>query len=130
MNLLVISNHNPVNWSEEQKAGWNKIEYIPFPEVNPTWDRDKVKVLANELIIKMEQITGYVFGYAFETPHVFMNSNEEWRFCIQGEYTLSSELYYRFGEMKNLLVFPTTRRVVVDNGDGTFAKVFEFVRWR
>ena len=40
--LLVISNHPVEKWSDEQKEGWDVIEYIPFPNIPATMEKDSV----------------------------------------------------------------------------------------
>ena len=138
MKLLVISNHPPANWPEEQRKGWDEIVYIPFPNVPPEMSREEVRLLADQICKEIEKITGGYFadthddGYTFHSPVFY--GGEDWRICIQGEFTLCAEIFSRFGNCPNLLTFPTTERIVeeVKKEDGSVEKraVFKFVRWR
>ena len=136
--LLLISNHPPTNWSEEQKKEWDEIVYIPFPNVPPEMSREEVRLLADQICKEIEKITGGYFsdthydGYTFWCP-VFYGA-QNWRICIQGEYTLCAEIFSRFGNCPDRLVFPTTERRVeeIRKEDGSVEKrsVFRFIKWR
>ena len=138
MKLLVISNHPPVNWSENQKRGWEEIVYIPFPNVSPNATREEIRKLADKICKEIETITGGYFadthddGYIFYSPVFY--GGEEWKICIQGEYSLCAEIFSRFGNCPDRLVFPTTERIVEEivKENGTIEKkaIFKFVRWR
>ena len=113
--LLVISNHPPDRWSEEQKVGWDTIDYIPFPNVPPTSSWEDVSTLSIPILNKMQE---------WKTKH------REGKISIQGEATLVSIV---LDVMKNVdrycFVFPTTERVVEEK-DGKKTSTFKFVRWR
>lgn len=117
MNLLVISNHPPDKWSEEQRSGWDRIDYIPFPDVPPTASFSEVVEIATPLA---EQIGKWI------------STNEGGKVCLQGEFTLCYILYRSIDEP--IFTFPTTQRVVEEKvkEDGSVEKVatFKFVRWR
>jgi len=138
MKLLVISNHPPANWPEEQRRGWDEIVYIPFPNVPPEMSREGVKELANQICQQIESVTGGYFADAHDDGYIFYSpvfyGGEDWRICIQGEFTLCAEVMSRFGNCPDRLVFPTTERVVeeVKKEDGSVEKraIFKFVRWR
>ncbi|MEO0301782.1 MAG: hypothetical protein ABIM98_07415 [candidate division WOR-3 bacterium] len=120
--LLVISNHPPEKWEDEQKKGWDKIEFIPFPEVDPNATRESVSEMARLFFLQLKS--------RLDTdPNLFV--------CLQGEFTFFFEFCYYLSEYPSLrkrFVFPTTKRVVEEqkNSDGTVSKVykFKFVRWR
>jgi len=137
--LLVISNHPVEKWSDEQKEGWDIIEYIPFPNVSPQLGRQAAKDAAISLLdtirARIENIEGvslyrfreydgdYNLAMWWETvEHV----PSDWKLSIQGEFSLCNELFQRVGEH---CVFPTTERVVEEK-DGVKTSTFKFVRWR
>lgn len=83
--LLVISNHNPDKWSESQKEGWDKIEYIPFPEIPANASSIEAAKVANGL---KEKITDFYRRCVQEGAEAYLN--------LQGEYTLSFMIYSMF----------------------------------
>ena len=113
--LLVVSNHPPEKWSDEQKKGWDTIDHIPFPNVPPTFSWEDVFTLSIPILNKMQE---------WKTKH------REGKISIQGEATLVSIV---LDVMKNVdrhcFVFPTTERVVEEK-DGKKISTFKFVRWR
>jgi hypothetical protein len=122
--LLVVSNHPPEKWSPEQRAGWDEIQYIPFPNVPATATRKEVQKMADKLereidsIINLDPDDRTTWGI--------------WKVSIQGESCLCAELIMKFAPED--IVFPTTERVSVeiDKGSGIIEKTvqFKFVRWR
>ena len=119
-NLLVISNHNPENWDEAQKAGWDKISYIAFPNVPPAKSRTE---LMNEEVLTICRQIGEFYNQCD-------NEGAEGFVTLQGEFTLCYLVYYSlFGKNVNF-IFPTTERVVEEKSDGTKTSQFQFVIWR
>ena len=122
--LLFISNHDPDKWGENQKAGWDKIVYIPFPEVPADANWQKVEMIANELKELINEFAGDCFK---EDAECFVN--------LQGEFSLCYILYEKFfGNDYLKFAFPTTERRVIEkvSPEGVTIKtaVFEFKRWR
>ena len=119
--LLVISNHNPQSWDDYQKAGWDRIDFIPFPNVLP----DKTKIeLMNDEVPQICKIIGEFYNRCDEEGAVgFVN--------LQGEFTLCYLVYISlYGENVNF-VFPTTDRVVQENPEtGEKISKFKFIMWR
>jgi hypothetical protein len=117
MNLLVISNHPPEKWEDEQKKGWDKIDYIPFPNVPASWDMKQVIDLATSLCEKIGE---------------WLNENPDGKVCLQGDFSLCWVIYRSIDDL--VFVFPTTERVVEERKteDGRIEKLyhFRFVRWR
>ena len=113
--LLVISNHPPAGWGKEQKAGWDTIDHIPFPNVPPTFSFQEVSEMAEILLGKIGE---------------WKNTHAEGKISIQGEFTLSSILTLAIQRYDGwVLTFPTTERVVEEK-DGKKMSTFKFVRWR
>ena len=117
MILINHTNHPSSKWSEAQKAGFEKIIDVPFPNIDPNWTMKEVENLVSI------------------TLNVFKQLQDEYGvvgICIQGEfsycYDLFKELldnYYYFTE----ILIPTTERRVIEDGD-TKTVTFEFVKWR
>lgn len=119
-NLLVVSNHPPEKWEEAQKVGWDRIDYIPFPNIDPRADRVEINEIAEKLIEKIKK-------------WLFKNYNHG-KLCLQGEFTLCYIIFNKLHTWNDIFVFPTTERVVEEKllPDGSIEKVskFRFVRWR
>ena len=116
--LLVISNHPPDRWGDDQKAGWDSIDYIPFPEIPPDADFDEV---CGEIAVKLADKIGEWIG---DHPNGKVN--------LQGEFTVCYILFRAIDDM--IFVFPTTKRetteIVKEDGSVEKKTVFKFVRWR
>lgn len=121
--LLVISNHAPEKWGESQRAGWDEISYIPFPNVPANMDTAGVIELATQLCGKIGEFYNRCDG-----------QNAEGYITIQGEFSLCKAVFDALYGEDVKFVFPTTERKAVEtlNPDGTTTKtaIFEFVRWR
>lgn len=122
--LLVISNHDPKNWENSQKEGWDDIEYLPFPNVSPEKSTEEI---ISEIVTPICGKIGNFYAKCDE-------EESEGYVTLQGESTVC---YYVFkvlaGEPVNF-VFPTTERQSIEEKlpDGSVRKinVFKFVRWR
>lgn len=131
--LIAVSNHPPETWPEEQKAGWDEIVYIPFPNVPAELDREDVWLLAENLASEIAKI--------FD---IKSREGNQVRLWIAGDYSLTIFTIYEYirnhwgpypvGIFFDWLVFPTTERIVIEekNSDGNIVKksVFKFVKWR
>jgi hypothetical protein len=122
--LLVISNHAPEKWSEKQKEGWDKIEFIPFPNVPA--DMSLADIIG-KLTTPICQKIGEFYSRCDE-------ENAKGYVSIQGEFSLCKAVFDALhGEDINWL-FPTTERKTIEKvkEDGSVEKisVFEFVQWR
>lgn len=118
--LVVISNHPVDNWSAEQKKGWDKIIYVPFPNVPPEADEVEVRDMAADLLQKNEE-------------DIVASGNVS----IQGEFsftiTFIDMVRKQYGTKISFWV-PTTKRVVLEkvtpSGETKKESIFSFVRWR
>lgn len=128
--LLVISNHPPEKWGEDQKKGWDEIIYHPFPQVDPAGDLEQP-------LLEIRNV-------------VYQNKGEGTLYlCCQGDFSLTARVvkewayanaYFDGYWLRDplwedvVLVFPTTQRVAEEKflEDGKVEKisVFKFVRWR
>ncbi|GIW60574.1 MAG: hypothetical protein KatS3mg087_1640 [Patescibacteria group bacterium] len=132
--LLVISNHPPEKWAQEQKTGWDEIVYYQFPQVDPAVNCAPV---IEDLAGVIEQVTGWrvvdtwANGERYAPEKVFvMHAKSPWFVCIQGDFSVTAGVAQKFCYAPNRLVFPTTERVVEEKEDGTKVSVFQFVTWR
>ena len=115
--LLVISNHHPSEWSDEQKKGW-KIYYLPFPEVPPDVDERDIQMMAFDLAKVIKD---------------FIDEHNDAMISLQGEFSLVFSVYNLLPELAYRLIFPTTQRISKEiTKDGKTIKVSEikFIRWR
>lgn len=113
--LLVISNHNPELWSNEQKKGWDKIEYVPFPNIDPKKSIEEIRNSDVPFVI------GVIAGFLTE------NSGDDLFVNLQGEFSLCKEVFLALPKIN--FIFPTTERIVEEK-DGKKISIFKFVRWR
>jgi hypothetical protein len=122
--LLVISNHNPDKWSENQKQGWDRIEFHPFPNIPA--DISSAEVIENFATPICQKI-GEFYSKCDE-------QGADGYVTIQGEFSLCKAVFDALHGEDVRFVFPTTERKVVEtqNPDGTTTKtaIFEFVQWR
>ena len=115
--LLVISNHSPEKWGNEQKRGWEGIEYIPFPNIPAEAGIGEVIDIAIPLCQKIGE---------------WLRNNPTGKVNLQGESSLCCVVYRSIDDIT--FIFPTTARVAKEkiHPDGRVEKVttFQFVRWR
>lgn len=121
MKLINISNHNSNNWSKEQRAGFDEIIDVQFPNVPSNATTKDVILIAYDLIERLLD----------EIP-----AEDELNIMLQGEFSLC----YKLKELMDKAYWtvnyyiPTTERNVVEsvNIDGTTTKnvTFHFVQWR
>ena len=113
--LLVISNHPPEKWSEEQKKGWDIIDFIPFPNVPPDYSFDEVTEMCLHVLLNAEK---------------WLDNHKDGKISIQGEFTLTSILLHEINMYYGwIFTFPTTERIMEEK-DGIKTSTFKFVRWR
>lgn len=121
--LLVISNHNPEEWSKEQRAGWEYIEYYPFPYVSANADEKEII----DLSIPVSSKIGEFYRFCDDNGYRgYVN--------LQGEYTLCKVIYDALRDEDVKFTFPSSERIVeeyVDENCNNIKKcIFKFVRWR
>ncbi len=122
--LLAITNHNPEKWSQEQKEGWNDIEFLPFPNIPPEIDIDEL----------IEKYTIPICGEIGKFYRKCEEEKAEGYVMLQGDFSLCKTVWDSLhGEDVNW-IFPTTKRMAVEEvqEDGTtrINHIFKFVRWR
>lgn len=116
--LINHSNHPVEKWSEEQKAGWDKIVDLPFPAIDPHADMEEIEKIALENFKKIREIA---VREGADKNSIYVMLQGEFSYC----YTLFHSIRNLF-----LIAIPTTERVVEEKPDGSKVSVFKFVRWR
>ena len=132
--LFVVSNHPVDKWSAEQKAGWDDITHLPFPNVPPEWDREQVKRLAvyyvKMLISHIQMKVGeevILTGNQILGKKSRKDYSEMISISVQGEFTFTCEMV----KLLNYpVIFPTTERIAEEVSPGVKRQVFKFSRWR
>jgi len=118
--LISISNHPVSGWGEEQRAGWEEIIEIPFPNVLP---EDDIIALAEKVI---SQVSTHLRGRVrLACDFVFFVAGEaRLTYCLT-DFFLRKE--------KARCVVATTRRESVEEvqTDGSVKKtaIFRFLGW-
>lgn len=119
--LVNHSNHPSSHWDEKQKAGFDKIIDIPFPNIPPTASKQEVEAMVNENFQKIFQLGD------FSDDEVYLYIAGEFSYC----YLFVAKIIFTKKRVK--IVIPTTERVVVEekNEGGIVKKsIFNFVKWR
>ncbi len=115
--FINYSNHPSIAWSEEQREAalkFGQIADIPFRSVDPDADSSLIAKAVDE---EMAKILAEAKG---KNPVVH----------VMGEMTFTYALVNRLKNAGIRCVASTTKRVVVDNGDGSRTSMFNFVRFR
>ena len=121
MKLINISNHNSNNWSKEQKAGFDEIIDVQFPNIPANATTKDIISIAYDLL---EKLTDEV------------STEDELNIMLQGEFSLCYKLKELIDKAYWTINYyiPTTERNVVEsvNIDGATTKnvTFQFVQWR
>jgi hypothetical protein len=117
MNLLVISDRNPKNWSDKQKEGWTYIEYTQFPTVPPTMTSTQILVkLAPPICDRIEKF------------YQELDKDAMGFVVLQGEASLCKAIFDTFHGKGVRFVFPVTETKNFEF-DRTNT-ITEFVQWR
>jgi len=126
--LINLSNHNSSKWSESQKAGWDEIIDLQFPNIPPTADTIE---MVNDFINPVAEKLGKL-AYEIKSKGLQLS------IMLQGEFTFSFLLYdilkNSFSDDNWKFYIPCTERKIqeITNPDGTVTKnsIFEFIGWR
>lgn len=116
--LINLSNHPLNTWpkaqSEEALSKFGEILDIPFPNIEPDWDEEKIAQLADQISSNII----HHHGHEIAAVHVM------------GEFTLTYALVQRFKEKGYTCVASTSERIVEMLPDGSKNVKFEFCRFR
>ncbi len=122
--LINLSNHPSSKWSEEQKAGWDEIVDIEFPNISADYDEIQVSKIVDKYLDRLVQLI----------PEIKAKGSD-FNLMLQGEYTFCYMMFdiLKFIESWNFWI-PTTERIVIEEvkSDGSVDKksIFRFVKWR
>lgn len=117
--LLVVSNHDPSKWTEDQRKGWDEIVYYPFPNVDP--HKGTNQIIADEVSKICDEIRKF-YSSCGDKMQGFVT--------LQGEFTVCYYVFKSLAHEEDVkFIFPTTERKAVET-DGIKTSVFEFVKWR
>lgn len=112
--LLNLSNHPSSNWSESQLntaiQTYGSVEDLPFPNIPPEWDRDRVLQLADD----------YTARIALSKASAVH---------IMGELVFTHLLVTRLEEIGIPCIASTTERIVEMEGDVKKIR-FGFIQFR
>lgn len=119
--LINLSNHPSDRWELPQKEAalkeFGQIVDIPFPEIQPEWDTQQVVELAGKYLLQCIQ----TFQDAKDNTGAVH---------IMGEFTFTFALVSMLQQRGISCIASTTRRMVVDNPDGSRNVQFDFIRFR
>jgi hypothetical protein len=117
--LINLSNHPSARWPEEQlKAAVNlfgDVIDLPFPNIDPEWDTDRVAALAGEYA---GRCNGMLTGEDNHAVH------------IMGELTFTHHFVNHAKTLEIHCVASTTSREVRTNDAGEKVSTFKFVKFR
>ena len=115
--LINLSNHPQSIWDKQQLQAateFGKLVDLPFPLVDADGDEGYIDRLANEYVIKVQQIG--------EGKRVTVH--------LMGEMTFTFALLSKLQAMGIPCIASTTRRMVVEDQPGHKDVTFQFVRFR
>ena len=141
--LINVSNHPSTGWTEKQKAGWDEIIDIPFPQVSPELDGREVSHLAWETY---KQIIRRLYaeyrkglrGKPSPRPEadrlIRQKLLSDVVLHVAGEFCLFFNLVSLVKADRGRVVVATSKREVVEEvqPDGSTKKTirFNFIKWR
>lgn len=113
--LLNISNHPISSWSDKQteaaKILYGSIQDLPFPHINPTYNEEEIKVIANDYYNRI-------------------NSIQPQAIHLMGELTFCFCLLMLLKNKGYKVIASTTTRNISYSETGEKISKFEFVRFR
>ncbi len=117
--LINFTNHPSVQWSEGQKKAaemYGEIVDLPFPDVDPMWDSEKIKEIAAIFEKKVCHL-------------LIQDKNGRNAVHLMGELTLCYELIKRLQKMGIQCIASTSRRNTITNRNSKITE-FNFCRFR
>lgn len=113
--LLNLSNHPSSSWPENQIQTaiekYGTIKDLAFPQINPEWNTDQVRQLAEKYETKIRELNPAAVH-------------------IMGELTFTFILVNKLTAIGIHCIASTTNRTVTNEENGMKTTVFEFVRFR
>lgn len=115
--LLNLSNHPSNLWPSDQiKAAtdkYGKIQDLPFPDIDPSWDTDKVVQVAEQYESRILAMVPFPLAVH-----------------VMGEFTFTLALVGLLQAKGIHCIASTTERIVTDKSNGKRVTTFRFVRFR
>ncbi len=114
--FINLSNHPSAEWSEDQRTAameYGEIVDIPFPVVDENADIELLKVLADEYLLKVQQLA--------QPYNAIVH--------IMGEQTFTHSLLLRLQRAGYKCVASTTKRIIEQEGEMKVV-IFNFERFR
>lgn len=111
-----LTNHPSDQWDEEQREeamAYGEIMDMPFPDIDPNWDKEEIVKLADDYMTKF---AGLQEQYVL-TVH------------LMGEFTFCASLLRRLQAAGIPCVASCSERISIVN-DHTRTSLFHFVRFR
>src|SRR5574344_877725 len=111
--LINLSNHPYSAWSSKQKKAaviYGETVDLPFPSVDPKGNEDYIAKLTDAYVQKIENIAA--------GQHITVH--------LMGEMTLAFSLVEQLHKVGITCIASTTKRSVIDNGNGCKEATFQF----
>jgi ABC-type transport system involved in cytochrome c biogenesis ATPase subunit len=117
--LINLTNHPYANWPGEQQHEaqrlYQQIVDVPFPAIEPEWDRQDVINLAELYVTKCIDI---------------LKNSPSSAIHVMGEMTFTHAFVIKAKEKGITCIAATTKRIVTQEAQNTKTAVFQFVRFR
>lgn len=117
--LLNFSNHPSAQWDDSQlleAEKYGSVVDMPFPEIDPDWDENELDQLAQDYLLKINQLV--------------LSRNSKTVIHLMGEYSFCFTMVYKLISQGIEVIVSTSKRQSVMNDDGTKTIRFNFVRFR
>lgn len=118
--LLNLSNHPVTEWTKDQleiaEHDFGRIIDEPFPMIPPEYSGEEVRQMAEQYL----DICRSVLGQPDKGNAVMLS----------GEIVFCSMLSHMLLKAGYRVVCATTRRDVINHGDGIIERTFKFIRFR
>lgn len=123
--LINLSNHPVDSWSESQReAGiqqFGTVVDVPFPEIPPELELNEISKMAEDYVEKCTRMI---------KEESVRNVDSKNAVHVMGEMTFVYQFVQKISEQGIECLAATSRRIVVEEKNGTKVSRFEFVRFR
>jgi len=120
--LINLSNHPSKKWGKKQQMtaeeNYGVISDLPFPDIDPSWSKDKILKLSNEYFDRIAQMLDSC-----------ANEPKPNAVHIQGEFTFVFNLVTVLKSSKIQCIASTSQRKVKE-ADGKKIVEFNFIQFR
>lgn len=115
--LINLSNHSSALWGKEQAQAamqYGDIIDLPFPEVDANGSEAYIAALADEYVVKIQQLAGSQYAVVH----------------LMGEMTFTFALLKRLQPLGYICIASTSERRVIELEAGHKDVLFHFVQFR